>query len=80
MDNKLGAFGKDLNVVFSGVRAVLDHWGLKRDADSGQWNEYLVVRVPGKPDAFVVLEHPDDKSRFADKLVVFHKSEAAEGR
>ena len=80
MSDKVKSFGEDLNVALSEVRAVLNHWNLRRDADSGQWNEYLVVRVPGKPDSFVVLEHPEDKSGFAEKLVAFHKSEAAEGR
>lgn len=77
MDDKVEGFSQDLNVTFSEVRAVLDHWALTRGKG---WQEYLLVRGPGKEDSFIVLAHPDDKSDFAERLVELHKSEAAQGK
>jgi hypothetical protein len=70
MSAKMGDFKDDLDVVMSEVRAVLEHWGL------GAWKEYLLVRQPEKPESFVVLAHPSDRSDFADKLIALHRKEA----
>lgn len=43
---KMKSFKGDLDISFSEVRAVLDHWGLK------DWREYLVVRKAGCPELY----------------------------
>jgi hypothetical protein len=71
MSDKMVHFSQDLNVVMTGVREALHRWGLT------EWREYLVVRVPGKVNSFIVLAHPSDKSDFADQLVRLHKDDAS---
>ena len=36
-----------------------------------------VVREPGQTESFIILNHPKDESDFADRLKLFHVSEAA---
>lgn len=63
-------FSEDLNISMTEVHRLLEHWGLKG------WREYLVVRAAGKPESFIVLAHPSDKSDFADQLIQLHKDDA----
>lgn len=70
---KMESFSDDLNISMSEVRALLNHWGLK------DWREYLVVRKPGKPESYIVLANPSDKSGFEEKLVALHAATAQEG-
>lgn len=67
---KLTNFNDDVSVSLSEVRAVLDHWGLN------DWQEYLLVRRPGKPNSYVVFANPKDTSDFQEQLIEFHKTQA----
>jgi hypothetical protein len=69
--NKMALFSEDLNISMTEVHRLLEHWGL------AGWREYLVVREPTKPESFIVLAHPSDKSDFADKLVRLHKDDVS---
>lgn len=62
----------DLSVGMTEVRWTLEHYNI------GEWQEYLLVRKRGHPDAFIVLQKERDTSDFADKLVEFHKAQAAQ--
>lgn len=64
---------EDLNVGMTEVRRTLEHYNL------GKWQEYLLVRRPGRSGSFIVLAHPRDKSDFADKLIKFHREQAEQG-
>lgn len=72
MAKTIESFSEDLNIAFTNVHVTLEQWGL------GEWKEYLVVRLPGKQESFIVLAHPDDKSDFADRLTALHKYTAEE--
>jgi hypothetical protein len=62
---------QDFNIYMTGIRGVLENWG------SGDWQEYLVVRRRDKPESFIVLNHPSDKSDFADQLIRLHRDDAS---
>lgn len=62
---------QDLSVGMTEVRRTLEHYNL------GEWREYLLVRRAGHPESFVVLAKEADTSDFADRLVSFHKEQAA---
>lgn len=61
---------EDLNVGMTEVRRTLEHHNL------GEWQEYLLVRQVGRPNSFIVLAHPRDKSDFDEKLIAFHKEQS----
>lgn len=71
MSDKMSRFSDDLNAAMTEVHDALKRWGL------AGWREYLVVREPSKPESFIVLAHPSDKTDFADQLVRLHKDDVS---
>jgi len=61
----------DLSVGMTEVRRTLEHYNL------GDWNEYLVVRQPGKAGSFIILNRESDTSDFADRLKALHLEHVA---
>lgn len=62
----------DLSVGMTEVRKTLRHYNLS------EWMEYLLIRQREKPGSYIVLAHPRDASDFQQRLIQFHKDEAAE--
>ena len=75
MDRKMSTpqrvnnFNEVLSTAMSGVRAVLDHAGLKG------WQAYLLARDPTNQERYIVISNPQDDTGFDAKLVELHKSE-----
>lgn len=63
-------FNDVLSTAMSGVRAVLDHAGLR------DWPAFLIARHPDSPEKYIVISNPQDKSGFDAKLVELHRTEA----
>lgn len=61
----------DLSVGMTAVRETLEQSGM------GDWEEYLVVRRPGKEENYVILSHPEDQSDFPDRLRDLHREQCA---
>jgi len=65
---------EDLELLMNEVHQTLRHYGLVG------YQPYLIARIPGKPQSYIVEGQASDKGRFDLELIKFHQELANAGK